>query len=526
MQDLSETIRVFSPELVFMDEIDDYDALQYIRRWRTYSEFMAVLSGKLNACSLVNGSVIMLGNDPYRNGLIELSEYNSEDKTLTVRGFSLLSILADRVTVPPSGKTHISVSGPVESIMHELVRQSAYSPENPNRKFPQLEMAPDQGRGIVMSYQSRYANLLDNLTELSAVSGLGPVIWLDFENRKMVFEVREGINRTKDQDTEFIKVFSPDFENVENRVLTLDDTNAKTTAYVAGQGEGVNRSLVIVGDDAEGMERREMSIDAGDVEDDNNLSDRGRTKLAEVQPVTSYSCEVVPNGYRTEWDLGDLVTTLDEEFGVEINERVTEVEEAYSAESVEIRPTFGIEKTVSNGSSGINSGEISLLAMYPVGSIYMTVNPANPGNLFGGTWAAWGAGKVPVGVDTSDTDFATSQKTGGAKTVNLNHLHTVNAHTHTTANFTLTTAHIPSHTHTINHALRWPMDGSGESFTGWGTGKGYYNSGIHDTGAVGSGQAHGHGNTGSSAPGTNAQLSTAQSIVQPYITCYMWLRTA
>lgn len=57
--------------------------------------------------------------------------------------------------------------------------------------------------------------------------------------------------------------------------------------------------------------------------------------------------------------------------------------------------------------------------MYPVGSIYMSaslstasaVNDALPG-----TWEAWGAGKVPVGVNTSDTDFNTAGKTGGSKT--------------------------------------------------------------------------------------------------------------
>ena len=53
--------------------------------------------------------------------------------------------------------------------------------------------------------------------------------------------------------------------------------------------------------------------------------------------------------------------------------------------------------------------------IYPVGSIYISVNSTNPGNLFGGTWVAWGAGRVPVGVNTSDSDFKTPEKTGGSK---------------------------------------------------------------------------------------------------------------
>lgn len=32
--------------------------------------------------------------------------------------------------------------------------------------------------------------------------------------------------------------------------------------------------------------------------------------------------------------------------------------------------------------------------IYPVGSIYMSVNSTNPTNLFGGTWVAWSQGRV------------------------------------------------------------------------------------------------------------------------------------
>lgn len=54
--------------------------------------------------------------------------------------------------------------------------------------------------------------------------------------------------------------------------------------------------------------------------------------------------------------------------------------------------------------------------LYPVGSIYLSVNNVNPGTLFPGqTWEPWGTGRVPVGVDGSQTDFNTVEKTGGSK---------------------------------------------------------------------------------------------------------------
>lgn len=54
-------------------------------------------------------------------------------------------------------------------------------------------------------------------------------------------------------------------------------------------------------------------------------------------------------------------------------------------------------------------------AIYPVGSIYMSVNSANPSTLFGGTWVSWGSGRVPVGVDATQTEFDVVEETGGEK---------------------------------------------------------------------------------------------------------------
>ena len=48
--------------------------------------------------------------------------------------------------------------------------------------------------------------------------------------------------------------------------------------------------------------------------------------------------------------------------------------------------------------------------IYPVGSIYMSVNNVNPSTFLGGTWETWGSGKVPVGVNPNDSDFSIAEK--------------------------------------------------------------------------------------------------------------------
>ena len=138
--------------------------------------------------------------------------------------------------------------------------------------------------------------------------------------------------------------------------------------------------------------------------------------------------------------------------------------------------------------------------MYPVGSIYMSVNSTSPASLFGGTWTAWGSGRAPVGINTSDSNFNTVEKTGGAST------------------HALDVSQIPSHTHAqkINY--------SSTASSTWLIGAGQSSSTIGyslSTDAVTSGSSRRDGLYTNAAGG-----SAAHNNLQPYIVCYMWKRIA
>ncbi len=183
------------------------------------------------------------------------------------------------------------------------------------------------------------------------------------------------------------------------------------------------------------------------------------------------------------------------------------------------------------------SNELKILGqkLFPKGSIFLTTVNKNPGTFIGGTWVAWGSGRVPVGINTSDTNFNTPEKTGGAST----HNHTVNSHNHTT----------PSHKH--DFTVGWyDWFASAAGITAYSSSKAKFqtasNSGIYANSLYGGDisingtltnwattnnpviyQSSGDttavsaGNTGNSSPNTNSK-----SNLPPYITCYMWKRTA
>lgn len=143
-------------------------------------------------------------------------------------------------------------------------------------------------------------------------------------------------------------------------------------------------------------------------------------------------------------------------------------------------------------------------ALYPVGSIYVNAtNSTNPGTLLGfGTWTAFGAGRVMVGLNASDSSFDTAEETGGSKDA------IVVSHTHTA------TVTDPSHTHSFSvYGIDSTNIGARIAANGFDTPV----SATFTTGSSTTGITVSNSTEGSS--GTNANL-------QPYIVVYMWKRTA
>lgn len=152
--------------------------------------------------------------------------------------------------------------------------------------------------------------------------------------------------------------------------------------------------------------------------------------------------------------------------------------------------------------------------MYPIGSIYVNATDStNPATLLGfGTWAAFGAGRVPVGFNASDSDFNAAQKTGGSKTHTLT---TAQIPSHSHGNGTLTTSSAGAHSHTVNES-------NGVNGGTWRLAT-HQSSGTNSSFSTNSAGAHTHNVTGTTA---NAGSGNSHPIMQPYITVYMWRRTA
>ena len=187
--------------------------------------------------------------------------------------------------------------------------------------------------------------------------------------------------------------------------------------------------------------------------------------------------------------------------------------------------------------------------IYPIGSIYISAVSTSPATLFGGTWEEFGKGRTIVGVDTSDTSFNEVEKTGGEKNHTLTaaesgqknlgsitssvnsrgHTHSMQNHTHTT--------NIGSHSHSTSLQFVTRNGGSGctTGYTGGGTSFCGPNSANTTSTNIGNKTSGGPSNNTTGAESQNhthtvtingSDATSAHNNLQPYITVYMWKRTA
>ena len=147
--------------------------------------------------------------------------------------------------------------------------------------------------------------------------------------------------------------------------------------------------------------------------------------------------------------------------------------------------------------------ESNFLAAYPIGALFWTTVSTNPGTLYGGTWAAWGGGRTPVGVNTADTDFRTVEKTGGKKAER--HEFKIGYKTYFGATVGDDENMMQAYRYSTSSYGTYAYEGSVQAKA---------NAGLQAS-----------SNTIEIAQASSTGDTSETSILQPYITCYIWKRT-
>lgn len=255
-----------------------------------------------------------------------------------------------------------------------------------------------------------------------------------------------------------------------NTVVTTADNSSSTTQYLTFVGSAVDGDA------------QEIKINSDDLKYNRTSHTLNVTNIAATNNITAKNVT--------------LTNTVSAEYGT-IDQNLT------------VNETLYFNKLETNNSNPLAAYAELINILYPVGFVYTSVNSTNPGTLFGGTWVAFGSGRVLIGAGDGYDGHATKSfaagTTGGVYDVTL------------TSNQSGLRVH--------NHPITDKQHQHAQYGTGNSDNAGSYQGG----GNVAIPQAPtGLSYTGITGTENNTALDAAESHTntQPYIVVYMWQRIA
>lgn len=331
---------IYAPDLTPLGLIENYSSMQWTRRYSKTGQFELHLPMHN---LLVPENIIRNGNEAGVIESVTVTSTTEEGVMAAVRGRFLISYLDRRIIWGL-----MAMSDTAENIMRSIVTN--------NLRGLLLTVAEPLGYTGTIDYQNSYGNVLAEIAAIAEMSELGIAVGFD-----RVFRVYKGLDRTASQSSNPRAVFSRNFENVLGSEYAVDLLNHKNVVLVGGQGEGVDRMLITVGNET-GLNRRETFVDARDIGNGTAeepisvatqhamLAVRGQQTLAELKVSESFTADVDPNGnlkYRADYDLGDVVTVID--MGLRTDARITEIKEVYENGGMRLEMTLGYERVIKFG---------------------------------------------------------------------------------------------------------------------------------------------------------------------------------
>lgn len=353
-------IFVYDKNLTLLGIIDDPISLIWTRRYWEAGEFKMLIGySDFNRSMLAIGNIITIqGYD--EAGQISYISITKDEKgeQIEVQGKFLLSWIGKRII-----ENQIIAKSSTEKIMYQIVEENAVNPIDEKRKIPNIILAETQGLGGTIDYSSdAYVNALTALETAAKAGKLGIKIVTDFKNKNHTFTVYKGKDRTQgNSDGNLPCVFSPEYDNVLSQDYEYDTNNQKTTAYIGGEvKEGEKRVVVSTQDSFTGLERTEVFVNAADLRRTTNDGDtsteipldeyknlllaRGNEALSSYTDTRTFKSELYTSGnliYKRDFDVGDRVTCLNKKWGIQINSRITEVQEIYQNGVQNLQIKFG-----------------------------------------------------------------------------------------------------------------------------------------------------------------------------------------
>ena len=342
-------------------EVNQFNSLIWPNKFNGYASFelWAPITSE-NSEFLKTGNVLWCGGD--NAAIIEIVKSSVDDKgvkTYNVKGRTLEALLTTRIV----WGTHNAVNKYASTVLYDIVTQNCIDTTDAQRKIPFLECAADTQIGGRITVQRTGGEVHDACVDIAGAADIGFNVQFKPHEKKMVFQVVEGVDRTIEQSTVDPVEFSTDLEDILSSLYYTNNQDEKSVALVLGEGTSTGRKREISGNnDGAGFLRKELYVDARDIQSEtisesgvlqqltpaeyaDALMNRGDEKLSGCQIIETFEAQLrifggVQYEFGVDYQKGDKVTVRDEQLNVVTSARITEIEEMFSDEYALVL-TFG-----------------------------------------------------------------------------------------------------------------------------------------------------------------------------------------
>ncbi|MGL5616764.1 MAG: siphovirus ReqiPepy6 Gp37-like family protein [Sarcina sp.] len=300
--------------------------------------------------------------EPYVINYIEFSVDQEGNETLEIQGSSLLTWFSQRII---SNVSEDILQGKAFDILKELITLQCITPENESRIIPNLSIVENNQLEEKTTYTiTKYSSLLDSVSSICQSMYYGIEILMNSKEKKYIVNIYKGEDKSLgDSDSPII--FSENMNNVFSDSYIESFANYKNTAYIYGtidnkQNSEENEKEIIVqypvGNNFVGIERYETAINCSSPDINGkkmNLTVSnfsavalalGYENLSLNQEIKSFTGDLNTESnltYKKDFNVGDIVTCLNNSWNLNINSLIVAVSEEYSVNGLNISITFG-----------------------------------------------------------------------------------------------------------------------------------------------------------------------------------------
>lgn len=364
--------------------IDTYSSAIWAKRYNDIGDCELVISASIENFGKIKECKYIARNDDDMVCKIKKVELQTDEENgdqLILTGKDITDILNQRIVIKQT-----NFNGLVEDYIRTLINDSIIKPTNTDRKIKNFTLANKKGFTETIREQVTYDNVGDKIQKLCKQYGWGYKVTIN--NGSFIFALYKGSDIS-----EYI-TFSHNYDNISTTDYSKDDSNIKNVALVAGEGEGVARKTITIGNGI-GIDRHELYVDARDISSEidydelltnypngkekvinnviyyqvnginiavltkndageitnvqlcnniymENLKNTGYEKMSEYTSITSFAGEIIVGmsyKYKEDYNLGDIVNIVNE-YGISINVRISEVIENQDDNGYTMEPTF------------------------------------------------------------------------------------------------------------------------------------------------------------------------------------------